>query len=277
MRRVTSIAVAAALAATGFAFALASGAAAAKKAGLPKLTLALNGTTVTVGGSMKAGAVQVETTVTTEKKGEPTLFEFAPGKGPSDFGKCLAAVGKHHGDLNYLDPCGKLVFNASAPSGKSSAQTILHDGNYIALDTGKSKGTPPHAFFTVSGSSGAKLPKPGGTVASIEFGFTGPTTLKDGELVRFVNEGFLVHMDVFGRAKNVADAKKAIKLLLAGKKTGKLLSSPGTFAGPLSSGGLQQLVVNEKPGVYVQACFMNTQDGREHTQLGMERMFKVVK
>jgi hypothetical protein len=36
-------------------------------------------------------------------------------------------------------------------------------------------------------------------------------------------------------------------------------------------------VVTEKPGVYVLACFMNTQDGRVHTQLGMERTIRIVK
>ena len=29
-------------------------------------------------------------------------------------------------------------------------------------------------------------------------------------------------------------------------------------------------------GYYVEACFMDTQDGREHTQLGMERLVQIV-
>ena len=40
---------------------------------------------------------------------------------------------------------------------------------------------------------------------------------------------------------------------------------------------MQQAVLNAKPGYYVEACFMDTQDGREHTQLGMERLIRVVK
>jgi hypothetical protein len=32
-----------------------------------------------------------------------------------------------------------------------------------------------------------------------------------------------------------------------------------------------------KPGFYVEACFMDTQDGREHVQLGMERLIRIVK
>ena len=48
-------------------------------------------------------------------------------------------------------------------------------------------------------------------------------------------------------------------------------------SGPVSHGGMQQSVLNAPPGYYVEACFMNTQDGREHTQLGMERLVRVVK
>jgi hypothetical protein len=29
--------------------------------------------------------------------------------------------------------------------------------------------------------------------------------------------------------------------------------------------------------VYVKACFMTTEDGRDHTQLGMERKFTITK
>lgn len=282
MKRLTSLAVAAGATAAVVAVVIAGGVASATDtsahSSLPVLKLALNGKTVKVSGSKVSGAVTVQTTVTKEKAGEPTLFQFAPGKTVADFAKCVAPVNKHHGDLNYLDPCGKLIFDAVAPKGTSSAQTLLKPGNYLALDIiGK---TPRFTPFTVTKSSSpAKLPKPGATIATIEFGFRGADTLHKGELVRFVNDGFLVHMDVFARFKNVADAKKAVKLLRAGKNraVNKLAIGGGTFAGPLSSGGLQQLKVNEKPGVYVQACFMETQDGRDHTLLGMERMFFIKK
>ena len=56
-------------------------------------------------------------------------------------------------------------------------------------------------------------------------------------------------MDAWGRDKNVASAKKAMALLLAGKdnKAGKLfIVSPTAGAGPLSSGGLEQMVVSPR-------------------------------
>jgi hypothetical protein len=40
---------------------------------------------------------------------------------------------------------------------------------------------------------------------------------------------------------------------------------------------MQQTVLKAKPGWYVEACFMDTQDGREHVQLGMERLVHIVK
>ena len=75
-------------------------------------------------------------------------------------------------------------------------------------------------------------------------------------------------------------AKQLIKLLLAGneKQAEKLIAgAPVGFAGPLSSGAYQQETITAKPGVYVEACFMDTQDGRSHTRLGMERIIHIVK
>jgi len=282
MKRIVSLAATATLVGAGLFVVVGGLAAAASSAatGLPTLTLALNGKTVVVGGSTVSGAVNVQTTVTGESSGGPLLFRLANGVSPSVFPQAVKAVGAHHGDLNYLDPYGSVVFDGVSPKGTSSVQTELSAGTYFAIDSSSSHGVPPHALFTVTQSAHpASLPKPQATISTIEFGFTGPTTLHDGELVRFQNDGFLVHMDVWESAKNMKVAKQAVKLLLAGKdnKAGKLLGSQGGFAGPLSTGGMQQLVITEKPGIYVQDCFMNTQDGREHTQLGMERIIKIIK
>ena len=281
MKRFASLIVATTVVAAGSAFALTGGVANAKSAHaastLPTLTLALNGKSVTVGGSLKSGAVNVVTTVTKEAQGEPTLVLLKPG---ATAAQAFAAVNSHGGDLNYLDPYGSIVFDATVNKGTSSAQTVLASGNYVALDTVSNAAVPPHTEFTITQSaSPAALPKPGATVSAIEFGFRGASTLHDGELVRFENDGFLVHMIAWIEVKNTLAAKRLTALLLAGKN-GKAMAAAtatGGFAGPLSSGGLQQLVVTEKPGVYVLACFMNTQDGRLHTQLGMERTIRIVK
>jgi hypothetical protein len=270
------------VAAVASAFVVATGGASAA-AGLPTLTLALNGKTVVVGGSMVSGAVNVQTTVTGESFGSPFLFRLNPGESPAVFGQAAGAVGAHHGDLNYLSPYGSIVFDGAAPKGTTTEQTVLAPGTYFALDPGMgtSNKTPPHTLFTVTASpSPAALPTPVATENAIDFGFTGPTTLHDGEVVRFVNAGFVVHMVAWLQVKNMANAKLLAKDLLANvsqRKAGKLLVGQGGFAGPMSTGGIVQTTITEKPGIYVEACFMATQDGVVHTMLGMERIIKIVK
>ncbi|MDQ6807121.1 MAG: hypothetical protein M3065_19665 [Actinomycetota bacterium] len=269
------------LAASSAAIFAAGGAAASPASTLPTLTLALNGKTVVVGGSTVSGAVNVETTVTGESFASALLFKLGTGVSPSAFAQATQAVGAHHGDLNYLSPYGSIVFSAPAPKGTSTAQTRLAAGTYFAIDANNSNGPPPHALVTVTPSaSPAPLPTPGATVSTIEFGFTGPTTLHAGEAVRFVNNGFVMHMDDWLRVKNMANAKLLVKGLQANtsqRKAGKLIIGQGEFASPMSTGGIVQTTITEKPGIYVQACFMNTQDGHVHTALGMERIIKITK
>ena len=256
-------------------------AASSAAAGLPTLTLALNGKSVVVGGADQSGGVDVVTTVTKEASGEPVLIRLNPGVPFSAFAQAGAAINAHHGDFNYLNPYGSIVFDGSASAGtSSSAEIALQPGNYFALDFGPSGPTPPHAAFTVTAAAHpSSLPAPGATIGAIEFGFKGPSTLHVGELVRFENDGFLVHMIQGIGVKNAKAARQATALLLAGKdnKAMKLATSFLPFAGPLSPGGMQQEVITAKPGVYLLACFMATQDGREHTRLGMERTIRIVK
>jgi hypothetical protein len=278
-RRIVSLAATAVLAGAGM-FAVAGGltvAASSAASGLPTLTLAMNGKSITVGGTLQSGAVNVVSTVTKEAQGNPALIRLDPGV---SLAQAAAAVKGHGGDFNYLDPYGALVFSTTVNKGASSSyQTSLEPGNYVALDlTGN--GNAPDALFTVTqAASPASLPAPQATVASIEFAFRGPGTLHDGELVRFENQGFLVHMIVGIGVKNAQTAAKVTKLLLAGKdnQAGNLATSFLTFDGGLSPGQMEQQMLTAPPGIYVLACFMNTQDGREHTQLGMERTIRIVK
>jgi hypothetical protein len=251
----------------------------AQSGSLPTLTVAIDGQakTVTVGGAMTSGAVNVATTTTGEADGETVLVLLKPG---ADINAAFAAVNSHKGDINYLNPYGSVVFDADAPKGASSAQTTLQPGDYLALDASSNAAIPPHTTFTVTqAASPSTLPTPAATVSAIDFGFRGPSRLRDGELVRFQNEGFVVHMILYIGVKNRADARKVTSLLLAGKDKAamKVATGGGSFAGPLSSGAMQQFAVATKPGIYVLACFMDAQDGREHTQLGMERTIQIVK
>lgn len=279
--RINVIATAAALAGTAAILAPnMSAAASPASSSLPRLTLALTSNSLTVGGKLQSGAVKVIMNVTGERHTEPVLFRLKPGVPFSAFPRAVAAVAAHNGDLNYLDPYGSIVFDAVANKGTSGAQTALRQGNYIAIDLASTKANPPHAAFTITRAAHpAKLPKPGATISAIDFTFHGPTRLHEGELVRFQNNGFLVHQIQGIGVKNAKAAKQLTALLLAGKdhQAKKLRISAPEFAGPLSTGGYQQETINQAPGVYVLVCIMRTQDGREQTQLGMERTIQIVK
>ena len=252
----------------------------AQAATLPTLTLALTKTSITVAGTTQSGAVNVVSTATGVKEANAILFQLRPGVTVEELETALKNGAGN--EPNKATKYGSIVFDAEiAPGQSNETQTELAPGQYVAL-AGEGEGSPKFkaAFTVTAAASPATLPAPQATIRSIEFGFRGPTTLHDGELVRFEDEGFLVHMDVAFPAKSKADAKLIVKGLLTGKEKGleKLVAGePFSFQGPVSHEAFQQETITAKPGWYVQACFMTTQDGRSHTRLGMERIIKIVK
>jgi hypothetical protein len=216
------------------------------------------------------------------KEATAILFLLKPGVTFEEVENAKKSSGSAGKDPNFTSKYGSIVFSSEVSPGHArEAQTYLQPGQYVALIPGGGKGSQAHETFTVTAAaSPAALPTPPATIRSIEFGFTGPSTLHDGELVRFENEGFLVHMDIAFPVKSRGLAKRVVKDLLAGKEKGleKLVAGgPVVFAPPISHGAFEQETITAKPGWYVQACFMETQDGRDHTRLGMERIIKIVK
>ena len=285
MKRFASLIAAVSVLAAGVT-ALAGGVASASGASgsmaLPTLNIALTGAQgISVSGSMVTGAVQVVTTFSGKlPKGSQGaavgIVRLNPG---ATIQQAAGAVQSHGGDINALSPYGSLFFDASAPS---KMQTVfLSPGNYVALNV-TGNGQPGFAPFTVTqAATPAALPAAKSTETAIEFTFHGPNVLHDGTIVRAQNHGWLVHMiDVFG-VRSKAAGKHVIALMRAGaalRKIAPFLNGRDvTLMGPTSTGGLQQQVLNAKPGYYIEACFMNTQDGREHVQLGMERLVRIVK
>ena len=265
-----------ALVATGALFVLAGSA----RAALPTVTVSVGASSVAVGGALQSGAVNVVST-STKKETQVILFAVKPGVSVAEV-EAFAADKSRVKNPNNADKYGSIAFDVEAnPGAATEAQTDLVAGQYVVLTGEGEKPVAIRTSFTVApAASPAAMPTPEATVRSIEFGFRGPTTLRDGELVRFENEGFLVHMDVAFPVKSKAAAQTVVKDLLAGREKGiekLVVGPPAAFAGPLSSGAFQQEIVTAKPGWYVQACFMETQDGHDHTLLGMERVFKIVK
>jgi hypothetical protein len=242
---------------------------------LPTLNVAVTGKTgIAVSGSKVSGAVSVTSTFSGKGQGGYGLVRLNQGV---SFPEALHAVQSHHGDPNALTPFGAILVSADAPG---TVQTVLTPGNYVALNlTGNGPAANVAQFTVTQSSSPAALPAAAATETSIEFGFKGPKVLHDGTMVRAENGGFLVHMDVLIGARNKAGAQKIAALLKAGKdnKAQKLATGFGDLMEPASPGAMQQQVLTAKPGYYVQACFMDTQDGREHTQLGMERVIRIAK
>jgi len=258
-------------------------AASAQAAPLPTLTLTITKSSITVAGATQSGAVNVLTTATGVKGAGAILFLLKPGATFTEVENAKKSAGSAGKDPNFTSKYGSIVYSTEvAPGHSSEAQTYLQPGQYVALVPGeKGTGSKAHMTFTVAAATApAALPAPQATIRSIEFGFLGPSTLHDGELVRFENEGFLIHMDVAFPVKSQRAAKQAVKDLLKGneKAVEKLsVGEPVSFASPMSHEASLQETITAKPGWYVQACFMNTQDGREHTRLGMERIIKIVK
>jgi hypothetical protein len=272
---VVAAAVAAVVAATLGLAGSASGA-----ASLPTLTIALNGVRgISLSGSTTQGAVSIESTFTGKAPKGPDagpafgIVQLKPGM---SIQKAAAAVESHRGDLNALTPYGTLLVSQSAPS---TVETVLTPGRYVALnDSGN--GQPGFAPFTVKkSSSAAALPAARATETAMEFGFRGPTVLHNGTIVRAQNHGWLVHMIVLVGVRDAATGRKVISLLRADKNRQAQKLANGDFVdllGPASPGAMQQQVLNANPGYYVEACFMDNQDGREHANDGMERLVRIV-
>lgn len=261
------------------AIAAASGATATAAGTLPTLTLTMTGQSITATQSVPAGAVNVVSTVSGEPVASPTLVKLEPGV---TFQQAFDAAISHGGDPNALDGLATIVANPEALKGTSTVQTVLTPGDYVALDTESDNPSKwPHVNFTVTANSApATLAKPQATIKAEEFRFAGPSRLHDGELVRFENDGYLYHMVIAIPVKNKKRAAALTTFLLAGKdsKAQKLAAGrPSQWMGTVGHGAMHQQVLTAKPGYYVLACFMGTQDGREHTRLGMVKTIRVTK
>lgn len=255
---------------------------AAQAATLPTVTATVSATSISVSGALQSGAVNIASTATAGKEPAVVLIKLNAGVSLTEVFAFLDA-NKASQDPNTVTQFGSIVFDVEAGKGKpTEAQTVLAPGQYIAVNAeGEKSSKWPRSSFAVAASpSPALLPAAQATEKTIEFGFRGPSVLHAGEVVRFENEGYLVHMDLGFAVKSRKVAQKVVQGLLTGHEKGleKLVAGPpSSFAGPLSSGAFQQEIITAKPGWYVQVCFMPTQDGRPHTRLGMERIIKIVK
>jgi hypothetical protein len=247
--------------------------------GLPTIDVAMDGSSIAVSGNLESGAVDIHTTATGNPSGSPIFVRLNPGVTADQF---LAFFDSPKFiDPNSVAPYGALVLDAEEGPGTNDVETVLQPGDYVAFDGAANNPADwSHTTFTITESgSPQKLPAAQQWQKSAEFRFYGPSTLHTGQVIRASNAGWLVHMDIAFGVKNAKVGHQLSKLLREGNdNAASKLSNHQFFQlfGPDSHGAVQQFVLNAKPGWYVEACFMDTQDGREHTQLGMERLIHVV-
>jgi hypothetical protein len=259
------------------AMAASAAAPASGSGGLPVMTVSMNGKAISVGGTLKSGAERVVFKVTGEPAGGPGFARLDPGATLSQLFAALPAAAQ---DPNNLYGIAQIVMSTQANKGTSSVYLDLAPGTYVALDLASTAKTPPLTVFTVWPSHHpAAMPKAGAAISTREFGFTGATKIYDGQTVRWGNAGFLVHMIQGIEAPNLATANKIAADLKAGNDNaaGALAIGEYGWVGALSHGQSFESVVAQKPGYWVIACFMDTQDGREHTTLGMEKVIQILK
>jgi len=276
MKRIT-LAAAAMLAVSGTAIAANS----LQSPSLPTMTVAMDGTSITVGGTLESGAVNIVSTTTREKEGDLLLVRLNPGVTAAQLLAAADSPDVQH-DLNNLARYGAIVVNAAAPRGISAVQTVLQPGQYAAADAAGDKlpSQQPYTVFTITAAAHpAALPKPKATVSAIDFAFTGQKRLHTGDMVRFVNRGHLAHMIILERLARGADPGAVITLLRQGKTNEAQKFVTGGFQGqgPVVPGASQQMKLTAGPGTYLAVCFMETQDGRDHMQLNMVRVIDIVK
>jgi hypothetical protein len=246
-----------------------------KAATLPVVTISDTGGKVQVGGTPQSGATELD--FSTDRAGKQQesgatlgVILLNSGVTPDQFAAGIKPDGSN------LDKFGSLETTVGVSKGETiRLQSVLKTGQYVIanLDSKPSDPNGHTAIQVAQNPAPAALPKADATFRMKDYRFTGPKTIKRGELVRTENTGKEQHMAVALRAKNLKQAKAWDKLLRKGKdgKVEKQIRGIGFLSDDVSPGAVNQGVVTMPRGTYVLACFMETKKGVEHTRLGMER------
>lgn len=277
--------VAAALAAAAVTTAVAFGSVKGNN-GMPVVDVSMTGHSISVSGTLLSGAVDVQSVVTGEFRGAPIFVRLNDGVTADQLVAFMNSNSKQAADLNNVSPYGSIVYDNldAEPLSANDVETILQPGNYVAFDAAAAlhpAGWPYTTFTIDANSSPSRLPTADEWQKAVDFRFRGPATLHTGQVIRATNSGWVVDDLWSFQVKSRKAGHKVIKLLRAGRYgvIDAIVHSVGqdySLFGPISHGAVQQFVFNANPGWYVEACFMGTQDGREYTQLGMERLVQVV-
>jgi hypothetical protein len=240
----------------------------------PVINIVRTGKTLWVDGSLRSGGAEI----TAALHGQLLLIRFDQSAGTQ---RLRAALAQAAVNPDALGGVAVIVLDVAARAGQVAVQTVLQPGSYEALNvTSGSRSSWPVSYFRVVKSDRpVMLAKPGASIEAIDFGFRGARLLRDGELVKFGNGGYLVHMIAFYRAKSRADASQLAADLRHRRyaQASRLAVLTGMFTGPLSHNQWQQQVIANHPGYYVLACVLRTQSGQYETRLGMVQVIRIVR
>ena len=252
----------------------------AASSGLPTLTLALNGRSVAVSGALQSGAVNVVSRVSVQHT-EPVLIRLNPGVPFSAFAQAGAAINAHHGDLNYLAPYGSIVFDVSADKGTTSAQTTLQPGNYLAVDLSSSNADPPHTTFVIGQCPATEVPPQAGRDNHRNRLRLPRPEHASRRRARAIPEQRLP------RTPSPRDRRQECKKRQTAHRPASCRQRqggpeardqrPGVRRPPFTRRRPARTDHRARQASYVLASILPTQDGREQTQLGMERTIQIVK
>jgi hypothetical protein len=267
-----------ALAALLAAVAVASAARGHRSAALPVVQISETGGTVQWTGTPQSGATELDFTTDLPATNGNTgatigVIRLKNGVTPEQFEAGIKPDGSN------LAKFGSLETTADLSKGQTlRIQTILKPAQYVIADLNAPPSSNRHTVVTVAqNASPAALPSADATVRMKEYRFTGPATLRRGEMVRTVNAGKQQHMAIALKVKNGKVARQVEALLRKGKdkRAQKLLKGVGNLIDDVSPGAVNQSKLTLARGTWVLACFMTNRKGVEHTRLGMERTLVV--
>ena len=191
---------------------------AAQASTLPTLTLTLTKSSITVAGATQSGGVNVVSTATGVKEANVILFLLKPG---ATFDEVEAAVKTAAWRYQRDEQVRLARIRRRSDSRPEQRSPDVPATRSICCSDSRRRRQGVEGARALHGDR-CRIPRRAAgaeaTIRSIEFGFRGPSTLHDGELVRFENEGFLVHMDIAAPVKNMKAARQAVKDLLSGKE-----------------------------------------------------------
>jgi hypothetical protein len=258
--------------------AVASAARGHRSAALPVVQISETGGTVQWTGTPQSGATELDFTTDLPATNGNTgatigVIRLKNGVTPEQFEAGIKPDGSN------LAKFGSLETTADLSKGQTlRIQTILKPAQYVIADLNAPPSSNRHTVVTVAqNASPAALPSADATVRMKEYRFTGPATLRRGEMVRTVNAGKQQHMAIALKVKNGKVARQVEALLRKGKdkRAQKLLKGVGNLIDDVSPGAVNQSKLTLARGTWVLACFMTNRKGVEHTRLGMERTLVV--